>query len=172
MNAEEAAVARGPKSTMQLGGIIKCQENIETIKAWHVVFVFLFVGTLEVRREFVWGKFSYNVLDIQQVCGTSFKLQACDVLKETGKNSGIQKWTTTRQQIKTSCLHNHVILTDFFTNVFLVQEIKSFCPLPSDVADFTGKNAAMLADFPEYRSHLYVNPCGNYYEKKKQAACV
>lgn len=78
-------------------------------------FVFLFVGTLEVRIQFVWGKFSYNLLDIQQVCGTSFKLQTCDALKETGKNTGIQKWATTRQQIKISCLHNLVILTDFFS---------------------------------------------------------
>lgn len=77
-------------------------------------FVFLFVGTLVVRREFVWCKFSYNVLDIQQVCGTSSKLQTCDALKETGTNIGIQKWTKTRQQIKISCLHNLVIPTDFF----------------------------------------------------------
>lgn len=54
-------------------------------------FVFLFVGSLVVRREFVWGKFSYNVLDIQQFCGASFKLQTCDALKETGKNIGIHK---------------------------------------------------------------------------------
>lgn len=135
-------------------------------------FVFLFVGSLVGRREFVWGKFSYDVLDIQQVCGTSFKLQTCDALKETGKNTGIQKWTKTRQQIKISCLHNLVILTDFFTKAFLVQEIKSFYPLPSDVADFTGKNAAMLADFPEYQSHLYVNPCGNYYKKKPDRICL
>lgn len=147
---------------MQLGGIIKCQENIETIKAWHAFRVFV-CRNLEVRREFVLGRFFPRY---SKVCRTSFKLQTCDALKETGKNSGIQKWTTTRQHIKISCLHHLVILTDFFTKAFLVQEIKSFYPLPSDVADFTGKNAAMLADFPEYRSHLYMNPCGNYYEKK------